>query len=116
MLIPENSTNNNAQAFLVERNVTVPKRWASGDCQPETKTSRVSFTFGQDDPLLRDFGNLLDLTLRWGAGGQHTSGTWISDACHYPVEEKTERVSKLIQRFVEEHEFGEKEIAISWKV
>ncbi len=104
LLGPENFTNVNAQAFLAQRNVEVRQWWASGGSQHENVTPRVSVAFGRDDPLLKDFKNLLDETLRLKVSGQRSSGTWISDAGHYPVEEKPEAVARLIQQFMEKDE------------
>lgn len=96
LLGPERFTNINAQARLAELNVSVRSWWASGS----TGAPKVAVAFGEDDPLLRDFKDVLDETISPHLRAGSTKGTWISGAGHYPVEERPEFVAELCRDFL----------------
>ena len=99
LLGSENFTNINGQARLAELNVSVRKWWSPKDLDRKNMLPLVSIAFGQEDPLLKDFKGVLESTFGLDSSGRPIRGTWISDAGHYPVEEKPETVAQLILRF-----------------
>ena len=101
-LAPQRFTNVNAQASLAERNVGVRKWWANAsDRKNHTK---VAIAFGENDPLLKGFHNVLAETIDPILMDHEFStshGSWIGDAGHYPVEERPSDVAVLVSDFVD---------------
>ena len=100
-LSPQRFTNVNAQASLAKRIVGVRKFWANASEQ-ENET-KVGMAFGEDDPLLKGFHNVLAETvdpilIDHEFSASH--GSWIADAGHYPVKERPSAVAGLVSDFV----------------
>lgn len=95
---PERFSNINAQADLCRLDDQVREFWRRDDsAKAALKTAVV---FGQDDPLLKDFKNVLVHSIHprhmvaWSA-----TGVWLENAGHYPVEERPKDVALLIAKF-----------------
>ncbi len=103
----ERFTNINAQARLAERNVAVRRWWgaSSSGCGDEDGGKRqlpkVAIVFGEDDPLLREFRDVLSSGISRHVQDGDVSGIWVSSAGHYPVEERPEEIAGLVQRFID---------------
>lgn len=95
---PPRFTNMNAQAALAGRNRSVRRFW--GGCSKEGW--RVSVVFGNDDPLLRDFKDVLEAILDTKALVAGRRGGWIPHAGHYPVEDRPDAVVEAIEMFFEQ--------------
>lgn len=76
--------------------------WSSGQAAPA-----VRVIFGQSDPLLHDFRDVLLRTIRTSQG--EAQGAWIQGTGHYPTEEKPHVVARHLIEFVQTVEFLEPE-------
>ncbi|KAJ9245680.1 hypothetical protein DTO271D3_4144 [Paecilomyces variotii] len=95
----------NAQTSLSARGDEVRQFWRNGDMKARRSAGseapfRVVVVFGEDDPLLKDYKHILtqtinaDLMVDWAP-----SGIWLSNAGHYPVEERPGDIADLIVKF-----------------
>jgi len=101
LLNPWNFTNINAQAALAERNVDIREWWAaSSSSQSKNSMPKVLVAFGEDDPLLKEFKEVLVLTFPSKTLVRCPNGSWIPHAGHYPMEEKPYVIADLLCNFV----------------
>ncbi|OKL58047.1 hypothetical protein UA08_06810 [Talaromyces atroroseus] len=92
----------NAQARLAERDNSVRPFWATGDNggAVEKDPTRVLVVFGDDDPLLKSYKDILSQTIHpkftvdWAP-----TGIWLPNAGHYATEEKAKEVLDLVEKF-----------------
>jgi pimeloyl-ACP methyl ester carboxylesterase len=97
---PNNFDNLWAQARLSVRDDEVRRFWKKWE---GTKPFKVAVVFGDRDPLLKGYKNLLvqaidpELMVKWAPNGM-----WVEGGGHYPLEDKPEDVAFLIKRFVRE--------------
>lgn len=61
---------------------------------------RIMILFGEDDPLLLGFRSVIAKTIKVSKHCESPEGKWISDAGHYPMEEKPELIARSIDEFV----------------
>ncbi|KAL3461658.1 Alpha/Beta hydrolase protein [Aspergillus heterothallicus] len=90
----------NTQARLSAQDELVRDFWASKE---QAKGLKVTVAFGENDPLIRDYKNVLvreispELMVKWAP-----RGLWIPEAGHMPTETKAGDVARLIARFAAE--------------
>jgi len=81
------------QAQLRQRDIEIRKFWSSGD-----DNLKAFVLFGRNDPLLRDYRNVLMDTIR--TQKRPPKGLWLEGAGHYPVEERPDDVADIFHRFI----------------
>lgn len=64
---------------------------------------RVMVLFGQDDPLLPEFREILVDTIKVSKVVESSEGPWIPDAGHYPMEQKPEVIARCIGEFLQQY-------------
>jgi pimeloyl-ACP methyl ester carboxylesterase len=90
----------NTQARLSAQDELVRRFWSSKE---QAHGFQVAVVFGDDDPLIRDYKNVLvreiapELMVKWAP-----RGLWIPGAGHMPSEDKAGDVGRLIARFANE--------------
>jgi hypothetical protein len=88
---PEHFSSLNAQARFAERDDGLRQLWTTGHSSAYD-AKRVMVVFGEDDPLLKSYKNILVRTINakfrvhWAP-----DGIWLPDAGHYAMEEKNSR-------------------------
>lgn len=96
---PDNFNNLDAQSRLNLLDGKAREYWRQAGTEGSIK---VAVAFGDQDPLLIDYKNILLETIdsrvmvNWSVDGM-----WLHDGGHYPVEEKAERIASLLLRFVQ---------------
>lgn len=109
---PEHLTNINAQASLARRDVEVRRWWSGEEIEKENAEKRgpggagtdrassapgqVMVVFGQDDPLLPEFRQILVDTVKVSKLVANREGDWIAGAGHYPMEQTPDVIAKSI--------------------
>jgi len=97
---PERFSYLNGQAALAKTDSAVRKFWRKVKVGEKSgvKGINVLIAFGQDDPLLADFKELLqnEIGNELSSESAKPKSVWIDGAGHYPVEEKAEVIAKLI--------------------
>jgi len=117
---PERFSNVNEQARLLQRDMEVRKWWAEskgssrsseekdqdGKVDGEEKVERpaVGIAFGADDPLLKEYKNVLQSVIAPKLLWRKVGARWISGAGHYPVEEQADEVVKLMRNLMDDEE------------
>lgn len=107
---PERFTNINAQSRLALRNIAVRSWWrdeptvevAKHDFRPSsTAPDRVGVLFGRDDPLLPGFRRVILDTVKVSQLVTGTKDGWLDGAGHYPMEQKPEEISRILNAFLD---------------
>ena len=103
LLGPEHFTNLNAQAWLANRDQEVRGWWSSsGDEKAVARAPEsVMILFGRDDPLLPEFKNVLEKTIRAGPVLQGGEAGWLPGAGHYPMEQKPKEIAHDLVQLLE---------------
>lgn len=97
---PANFTNVNAQAELAKIDEDARQWWNERDSPTKGRKPGVAVVFGEDDPLLKDFKRVLELTFNRNYRDLLLMSRWIPGAGHYPVEERPKVISEQIDEFV----------------
>jgi pimeloyl-ACP methyl ester carboxylesterase len=82
------------QTQLRQRDIEIRKFWGSGEAN-----LKVFVLFGRNDPLLRDYKDLLVESIK--TRKQKTKGLWLDGAGHYPTEERAEDIANMFNRFIQ---------------
>ena len=72
----------------------------SGPENARSAPEQVMVGFGQDDPLLPEFRQILAHTIKVSKVVSSPHGDWISAAGHYPMEQKPELIAQSIDFFL----------------
>jgi len=113
---PEHLTNINAQASLARRDVEVRKCWSGEEIKKENAEKRghggagtdrassaprqVMVVFGQDDPLLPEFRQILVDMVKVSKLVTNREGDWIDGAGYYPMEQAPDVSAKSIDNLL----------------
>ncbi|KIW54163.1 hypothetical protein PV05_06543 [Exophiala xenobiotica] len=103
LLGPEHFINLNAQAWLANRDQEVREWWSSsGDDKAAARAPEsVMILFGRDDPLLPEFKNVLERSIRVSRVLQGGEAGWLPGAGHYPMEQKPKEIAHCLVQLLE---------------
>jgi pimeloyl-ACP methyl ester carboxylesterase len=106
LLGPEHFTNLTAQAWLANRDQEVREWWSSSSLGNDKGAAArapesVMILFGRDDPLLPEFKNVLERSIRVSSVLQGGEAGWLPGAGHYPMEQKPKEIAHCLVQLLE---------------